>query len=70
MNGALTGRYETTAVGGERVRAFVPDPLPPARPLMLGGAIQRRLERANVALGRLDGVSSLPSATLARYRRR
>ena len=28
------GTYMTTATGGEAVRAFVPNPLPPAAPLL------------------------------------
>ena len=29
-----TGTYEITAVSGERVRAFIPAPLPPQRPVL------------------------------------
>jgi len=54
-----TGRYEATATGGEQVRAFIPDPLPPVPPLALEGRIQQTLERALLALGRLDGLSTL-----------
>ena len=59
MERAGTGRYESTVVGGERVRAFVPAPLPPNPPLRLGGPLQRRMESAVLALGRLDSVSVL-----------
>jgi len=31
MERGLTGRFETITVGGEAVRAFVPDRLPPTR---------------------------------------
>lgn len=67
MRRGLSGRYETTAAGGERVRAFVPAPLPPTPPidmlpLLLGH------ERALVALGRLDGLSAfLPDPHLFIY---
>lgn len=54
-----TGRYEATPVGGETVRAFVPAPLPPVPPLTFAGELQRTLEAAVLALGRLDGVSTL-----------
>ena len=54
-----TGRYETVGVGGESVRAFVPDPLPPVPPLDLTVGLQPLLETAVLALGRLDGVSTL-----------
>ncbi len=53
-----TGRYETTTAGGETVRAFVPAPLPPAGGLDLA-PLQAPLERATLALGRLDTLSTL-----------
>ena len=59
MQRGKTGRYEITSVGGEQVRAFVPAPLPPAPPLALDGPLQQTLESAVLALGRLDGVSTL-----------
>ncbi|HVO34614.1 MAG TPA: Fic family protein [Gemmatimonadales bacterium] len=59
MRRRATGRYEITAAGGERVRAFVPAPLPPRPPLALGGPLQQALERAHLALGRLDALSTL-----------
>ncbi|MEL7362803.1 MAG: Fic family protein [Bacteroidota bacterium] len=52
-----TGTYRSLTVGGETVRAFIPDPLPPV--LDLGQADYDLMERANRALGRLDGVSAL-----------
>ena len=53
------GRYEITSAGGEQVRAFVPLPLPPNPPLALDGSLQRALEAATLALGRLDAISTL-----------
>jgi len=62
------GHYEVTSVGGERVRAFVPAPLPPEPPLSLDGPLLRALEEAVLALGRLDGVSALlPDRSLFLY---
>lgn len=57
MRRAQPGRYTTTNVGGERVRAFIPNPLPPEPPLQISGDLGQRLSRAHIALGRLDGVS-------------
>jgi Fic family protein len=54
-----SGRYEQVTTAGEAVRAFVPDPLPPAPAIDLSGERQQRLERAVLACGRLDGVSAL-----------
>ncbi len=63
-----TGIYEVTSVGGERVRAFVPAPLPPNPALILDGPLQQSLESAVLALGRLDGVSTLlPDEALFLY---
>lgn len=59
MNRGLIGRYETSQIGGERVRAFIPKPLPPVPSLDLTGARQVLLEQALLALGRLDSVSTL-----------
>jgi Fic family protein len=42
--------------GGENVRAFLPASLPPEPPLDLSGRLQQQLERAHLALGRLDGL--------------
>ena len=58
MDRGTTGRYETTVFGGERVRAFVPLPLPPQPKLDLL-ALQEPLEAALLSLGRLDSVSTL-----------
>ncbi len=61
------GRHVTTAVGGERVRAFVPPTLPPSPPIDLG-RLQILLDRANQAIGRLDGTGLiLPDPELFIY---
>jgi Fic family protein len=61
------GRYVETSVGGERVRAFVPPPLPPAPPLQIEPLLGR-LSAADRALGRLDGVTLLlPDKALFLY---
>lgn len=65
---ADTGRFETTAVAGEQVRAFVPARLPPVPAIVFDGELQRQLERATLAVGRLDGVTTLlPDRTLFLY---
>jgi Fic family protein len=52
------GRLVTIAHGDEEVRAFVPPPLPPTPPVELSG-VMTLVERANRALGRLDGITSI-----------
>ncbi len=68
MQRGETGRYESTGAGGERVRAFVPLPLPPKPAIALDGSLQQELEAATLALGRLDAISTLlPDETLFLY---
>ncbi|HQN08334.1 MAG TPA: Fic family protein [Thermoanaerobaculia bacterium] len=68
MKRGVTGRFEVSRTGGEAVRAFVPHPLPPDPPLMLSGPLQTLLERASLAIGRLDSISTLlPDTDLFLY---
>lgn len=52
------GRYVETVAGGEVVRAYVPQPLPPIPPVRVD-ALLSRLSAADQAVGRLDGMSVL-----------
>ncbi|MDD9817409.1 MAG: Fic family protein [Gammaproteobacteria bacterium] len=68
MQRKKVGKYVLTDIGGERIRAFVPAPLPPVPPLALDGKRQQLLESAVLALGRLDGISALlPDQALFLY---
>ena len=68
MKRAETGTYQLATVGGETVRAFLPTPLPPTPALQLEGGLHRTVEAAVLALGRLDGVSTLlPDKSLFLY---
>ena len=68
MHRSQIGRHVEDSTGGERVRAFVPDPLPPVPPLRLGGRLQTSLEAASIAVGRLDAVGTLlPNPSLFIY---
>ncbi len=68
MKRKRTGTYEVTSVAGESVRAFVPSPLPPSPRIAFDGQLQSELERATLALGRLDGVATLlPDPALFLY---
>ncbi|MCY7376515.1 MAG: hypothetical protein LH472_11160, partial [Pyrinomonadaceae bacterium] len=56
------------STAGESFQAFVPNALPPAPSLDLNGEHFDRLERANRALGKLDGLSRfLPDVSLFVY---
>jgi Fic family protein len=73
MKRGSTGRYETTTLVGETIRAFIPNPLPPSPALSLSNRRQQLLERATLALGRLDSVTLLlpdPNIFLYAYIRR
>jgi Fic family protein len=68
MKRGLIGDYAVSRVGGETVRAFIPAPLPPRPPIAFDGRLQRRLEAAVLAIGRLDGASALlPEKSLFLY---
>ena len=63
-----TGHYVTTATAGEQFKAFVPDPLPAQSALELKARHFELMEKANWALGRLDGVAALlPDTSLFLY---
>ncbi len=63
-----SGRYIIITTAGEEIRAFVPDPLPPRPPIRMTAPLQDLLEKANRALGRLDGIASLlPNTSLFIY---
>ena len=73
MNREPTGAYHTTATAGEHVRSFVPLSLPPVPVLEITGERQLLLERATLAVGRLDSISTLlpdPHLFLYSYVRR
>ena len=54
-----TGTTVTTTTLGEAVRAFVPHPLPPARPQLAPESYVVATNRAQMALARLSGVAGL-----------
>ena len=65
----ITGTYRTAVVGGEAVRAFVPQPLPPKRPaLKVEGKLADRHMDAMAALGRLAVAGAMvPNAAWFLY---
>jgi Fic family protein len=68
MDREIQGRYVTITTVGETARAFVPAPLPPIPEIQWSAELREQFERAYLALGRLDGISTLiPNASLILY---
>jgi len=68
MKRPKSGRYATISTVGEKVKAFIPDALPPCPALKTTGKVQDLIDNALVALGRLDSVSVLlPDTSLFLY---
>lgn len=62
------GRYRTVGTTEEPVRAFIPGPLPPDPPIIISPELRDELDRAFIALGRLDSASAyLPDTNLLLY---
>jgi len=53
------GRFVKQQSGPSEYLAFIPKPLPPDPPIRMDDQLQEALERASVALGRLDGITLL-----------
>ena len=68
MKRALQGRYVTVSTVAEHAQAFVPAPRPPRPPIDWTPQLRDTFDRALLALGRLDSVSSLlPDTSLFLY---
>src|SRR5947207_10219099 len=68
MKRVLQGKYVEVSTAGERVRAFVPAPLPPRPGIDWTPTLRGKFDQALHALGQLDGVASLlPDASLLLY---
>ena len=68
MKRGLQGRYDILKLGGEEVRAFIPNELPLKQPLQIDAELARKLDNALVSLGRLDSISEiLPDSSLFLY---
>lgn len=66
-NSSRLGKLVTISTAGEAAKAFIPPALPP-EPMVQMDKLYGPLERANRALGRLDGIASiLPDTPLFLY---
>lgn len=67
VNRDRSGEYTTCSITGESYRAYIPTPLPPAPPLQME-EVYPLLDQANIAIGRLDGISiTVPDPSLFLY---
>jgi Fic family protein len=68
MRRDIQGQYITVSTVGEKVQAFVPNPLPPNPPVNWDAKLRSSFDEALLALGRLDSVSRLlPDTSLFLY---
>jgi len=68
-NERVSGTYITNSHSSESFKAYVPKPLPPDPPLNLSGEHYALLDKATLALGRLDGltIGQLPADVVSLY---
>ena len=68
MKRETQGKYVTNTTVGESVQAFIPAPLPPVPDIEWTSVLRSQFERAYLALGRLDSISTLlPDTSLFLY---
>ncbi|MFN3166401.1 MAG: Fic family protein [Phycisphaeraceae bacterium] len=68
MQRELQGHYVTVSTVGEKAKAFVPAPLPPAPGVEWSPQLRGRFDQALMMLGKLDSVSTLlPDTSLFLY---
>ena len=68
MKRKIQGHYIQVSTTGEKVKAFVPAPLPPSPPIAWAPELRSKFDRALLSLGRLDSVSRLlPDTSLFLY---
>jgi cell filamentation protein, protein adenylyltransferase len=68
-NERVSGTYITNSHSSESFKSYVPKPLPPDPPLNLSGEHYALLDKATLALGRLDGltIGQLPADVVSLY---
>ena len=68
MHRGLQGYFSVNTGSGEKVRAFIPAPLPPKPSICESPELREKIDTASVALGRLDSISVLlPDTSLFVY---
>ena len=67
-NSDRAGSYIVASTTGESYKAFIPHPLPPNPPLQFDAEHHELIEKANLSLGRLDGLTTfLPDTSMFLY---
>ena len=68
MKRTCTGEYFITATPGEKVKAFIPFPLPPKPPIHISDKLLALLEQASLTIGKLDSLSiNMPDSSIILY---
>jgi Fic family protein len=68
MKRNCTGEYFITATPGEKVKAFIPLPLPPKPPIHINAKLLALLEKASLTIGKLDSLSiNMPDSSIILY---
>ncbi|MBL0717097.1 MAG: Fic family protein [Desulfosarcina sp.] len=68
MKRTCTGEYFITKTPGEKVKAFIPLPLPPKPPIHISDKLLALLEKASLTIGKLDSLSmNMPDSSIILY---
>jgi len=68
MKRTCTGEYFITTTPGEKVKAFIPFPLPPKPPIHISAKLLALLEKASLTIGKLDSLSmNMPDSSIILY---
>lgn len=68
MKRELQGHYVQISTVGEKVKAFIPSPLPPKPPVEWTSELRGKFDQALLALGRLDSIATfLPDISMFIY---
>lgn len=68
MKRTRTGEYFITTAPGEKVKAFIPFPLPPKPSIHISAKLLALLEKASLTIGKLDSLSmNMPDSSIILY---
>jgi len=68
MKRTRTGEYFITTAPGEKVKAFIPFPLPPKPSIHISAKLLALLEKASLTIGKLDSLAmNMPDSSIILY---